>query len=255
MVESQQAVIEQTTVTLPFLDIEVPALSLADKRLYIPVYAVCHALGIRADIHIRRWRHLLLWTTALKLPLQTQNRGKCLVWCLLISEVPYLYSLFNWQLVSPHLHMQLRRATEEQVKLANLAYQTMQQDYKALRQGLFRFLITYACFEKILQRYAHGLHPVLHDKPSLELEILLDKGRFIYQQATALARKMLFDQDESSIIDAFTVDADGKLIETYSFPLFPIVSDQDSKQFFSYIDMLMQWYQDFDDFLVQCSLT
>ncbi len=68
MEESQQEVIEQTTVTLPFLDDEVPALYLADGKLYIPVYTVCRALGIRADTHIRRWRTLVLWITARKLP-------------------------------------------------------------------------------------------------------------------------------------------------------------------------------------------
>lgn len=255
MEESQLAVIEQTTVALPFLDEEVPALFMADGRIYIPVYEVCRVLGISPDKHIRHWQTLVVWITARKLSLQTEKRGRRLVWCLLISQVPYLYSLFDWQLVSPQRRIQLRRATEEQAKLANLAYQRMQQFYKALRQGLFRFLITYTRFEKILQRYTDELHPILDDKLSLDLEILIDKGRFVYQQATAIARKMLLDQDESSIINAFTVDADGRLIETYSFPLFPIVSDQDSKQFFSYIDMLMQWYQDFNDFLVQYSLT
>jgi hypothetical protein len=114
MEESQQEVIEQTRVTLPFLNDEVPALSLTDGRLYIPVYAVCHALGIRADTHIRRWQRLALWITARKLPLQTEKRGKRLVWCLLISEVPFLYSLFDWKLVSPQRRLQLYRATEEQ---------------------------------------------------------------------------------------------------------------------------------------------
>lgn len=255
MEESQQVVIEQTTVTLPFLGEEVPALSLADGSLYIPVFAVCHALGIGTDVHIRRWRHLVLWTTARKLPVRMQKRGKHLVWCLLFSQVPNLYSLFNWQLVSPQRRVQLRRATEEQVELANLAYQTMQQEHKALRRNLFRFLITYARFEKILQRYADVLHPILDDESSLDFETLLDKGCFLYEQATELARKMLLDQDESSIIDAFTVGADGQLTETYSFPLFPIVSDQDSKRFFSYIDMLMLWYEDFHDFLVPYSLS
>ena|SRR5258706_6095096 len=51
MDESEQEVIEQITVTLPFLDEEAPALYLADGRLYIPVYVVCQALGIRANIH------------------------------------------------------------------------------------------------------------------------------------------------------------------------------------------------------------
>ena len=140
MDENKHTVIEQTTVILPFLDDEVPALSLADGRLYIPVYAVCHALGIRADTHIRRWRHLLLWTTAQKLPLQTQKRGKRLVWCLLISEVPFLYGLFSWQLVSSERRLQLYHATKEQVKLSHMAYQDMQQQYKVMRQALFIFL-------------------------------------------------------------------------------------------------------------------
>lgn len=71
---TNQEVIEQTMVTLPFLDDEVPALYLADGRPYIPVCAVCRALGIRADTHIRRWRTLVLWITARKLPFQTEKR-------------------------------------------------------------------------------------------------------------------------------------------------------------------------------------
>ena len=99
MDEHELAVISQTTIALPFLDDVVPALYLADGRPYIPVFAVCHALGIRPDVHIRRWRTLLLWSTARKLPFQTKKQGRRQVWCLLISEVPYLYSLFDWELV------------------------------------------------------------------------------------------------------------------------------------------------------------
>src|SRR6266576_3637177 len=111
MDQSQQEVIEQTTVTLPFLDDEVPALYLADGRPYIPVFAVCHALGISPTSSIRRWRNLALWVTARKLPFQTKKQGKCLVWCLLISQVPFLYGLFDWKLVAPERQAQLRQAT------------------------------------------------------------------------------------------------------------------------------------------------
>src|SRR5260370_22413635 len=131
MDDNQQVVIEQRTVPSPFLNDEVPALYLADGRLYIPVCTVCQALGIRADMHIRRWRTLVLWITARKLPFQTEKRGKRLVWCLLISEVPFLYSLFNWKLVSPEMLLQLLRAYKEQANLADLAYQEMQQRDKA----------------------------------------------------------------------------------------------------------------------------
>src|SRR5712691_4303155 len=94
-------VMAQTTTRLPFLDDQVPVLYLSDSLPYIPVFAVCHALGIRPDIHIRRWCRLALWATARKLPFQTEKRGKRLVWCLLISQVPFVYGLFDWKLVAP----------------------------------------------------------------------------------------------------------------------------------------------------------
>lgn len=96
MDEREPVVMKQTTITLPFLDDEVPALYLADGRPYIPVFAVCHALGIPSASSIRHWRNLALWVTARKLPLQTRKQGKRLLWCLLISQVPFLYGLFDW---------------------------------------------------------------------------------------------------------------------------------------------------------------
>src|SRR5215470_11470594 len=157
MDENQQVVIEQRTVTLPFLDDEVPALYLADGRPYIPVCAVCRVLGIRADTHIRRWRTLVLWITARKLPFQTEKRGKRLVWCLLISEVPFLYGLFDWKLISPERRLQLRQATKEQIKLTDQVYQHMQHEYKAMRQALFRFMSTFADIDTLLTSYTEIL--------------------------------------------------------------------------------------------------
>ena len=246
--ESQQEVIEQTTVTLPFLDDEVPALSLVGGRLYIPVCAVCHALGIRADTHIQRWRTLVLWITARKLPFQTAKRGKRLVWCLLISEVPLLYSLFNWKLVSPQRRLQLRRATEEQVKLSNLAYQEMQQRYKAMRHTLFTFLITFADIDVLLQHYADVLSPTLDDEPSRVLSTLIDCGRSLFQKASEHARKMLRDQGELSIIDALKIDANNTVIDSFSMPLLPIVPHEDNELFFALMGQLTAWRQELQAF-------
>src|SRR5258706_8444491 len=211
MDQSQQEVIEQLTVTLPFLDDEVPALSLADGRLYIPVCAVCHALGIHANMHIRRWQRLALWITARKLPLHTEKRGKRLVWCLPISQVPFLYGLFDWQLVSPERRLQLCRASEEQAKLVDLAYQEMQQRYKAMRKALFAFLTSFADIDVLLQHYALVLSPTLDNKSSLTLVAIIERGRFLFKDATAHARKMLHDQGELPVIDALTIDTDNKV--------------------------------------------
>jgi hypothetical protein len=244
MDESEQEVIEQTMITLPFLTEEVPALYLADGRPYIPVFAVCHALGIRPDTHIRRWRNLLLWVTARKLPFQTEKRGKRLVWCLLISEVPFLYSLFDWKLVSPDRRLQLHRATLEQIKLADLAYQHMQREYKAMRQVLFTFLSTCADIDALFDRYTDILVPTLDDESAPALAALLARGRCLFQEATAHARKMLHDQGALPIVDAVKVDADNHVIDTFSLPLLPIVPREDSKRFFALMGQLTSWMRE-----------
>jgi hypothetical protein len=152
---------------------------------------------------------------------QTEKQGMRLVWCLLISEVPFLYSLFNWKLVSPERRLQLRRATEEQMKLADLAYQEMQQRYKAMRQALFTFLTTFADIDALLQQYADILAPTLDNESSLTFSALIDSGRSLSQKATAYARKMLQDQGVLPIVDAVKIDADNNIIDTFSMPLLP----------------------------------
>jgi len=84
----QRQAIQQTTIILPYFDEEVPALYLADGTAYFPVKALCNMLGLRAGTHIPRWRKLVLWASARKLPLQTA-RGQRIVWCLHISALPF----------------------------------------------------------------------------------------------------------------------------------------------------------------------
>ncbi len=241
-------VTEQRTVTLPFLDDEVPALSLADGRLYIPIYKVCQALGIRADRHIRHWQTLALWITARKLPFRTERRGKRLVWCLPISHVPFLYALFDWEPVSPERRLQLHHATEEQAKLSDLAYQEMQRQYKTVRQTLFIFLTNVADIDELLQQYADILSPTLDDDSSLALASMIGSGRSLFQKAASHARKMLHDQEMLPIIDTFKIDANNKMIDTFSMPLLPIVPQDDSELFFAFMRQLKAWRQELQAF-------
>jgi hypothetical protein len=242
MDEREPAVITQTAITLPFLDDEVPALYLADGRPYIPVFAVCHALGISPASSIRRWRNLALWVTARKLPFQTRRQGKRLVWCLLISQVPFLYSLFDWKLVSPERQAQLREATEAQIQLANRAYQEMQQRYKATRQLLFHFMTECADIERFFQRSVETASLQLDGQTALAFESLIEQGRGLYRDAAAHARKMLQDRGELPIMDALRIDANHTVVETFSMPLLPIVPEEDSTRFVEYRYQLAAWY-------------
>jgi len=89
---------QQTTITLPYFDEEVPMLYLPDGTAYLPVRSLCRMFGLRAESHIPRWRKLVLWSSARKLPLQTV-RGKRIVWCLQLGALPYWCACFNWLLV------------------------------------------------------------------------------------------------------------------------------------------------------------
>ncbi len=242
MDEHQLEVVTQMTVALPFLDDEVPALYLADGRPYIPVFAVCHALGIPPASLIRRWRNLALWVTARKLPFQTKKQGKRLVWCLLISQVLFLYGLFDWKLVSPERQSQLREATEAQIRLANRAYQAMQQRYKATHQLLFQFMTECADIERFFQRSMEAASTGLDRPASLAFEALIERGRGLYRDAAAHARKMLQDQGELPIIDAVRVDANHTVVETFSMPLLPIVPEEDSTRFGEFTCQSAAWH-------------
>lgn len=241
-------VVVQTTTRLPFLDDQVPVLYLSDGRPYIPVFAVCRAFGIRPDIHIRRWRRLVLWVSARKLPFQTEKRGKRQVWCLLISQVPFLYSFFDWKLVAPGRRLQLHRATEAQIRLADQAYQRMQREYKAMRQVLFNFMITFEDIDTLLMHYAQVFGSRLDGGSAAVLTELCERGQSLFAQATMHARKMLQEQGELPVVDLFEIDADNQVIDTFSMPLLPIVPQEDRERFFAFMGLLTAWQQEITTF-------
>ena len=171
-----------------------------------------------------------------------------MVWCLLISHVPFLYGLFDWHLVSPERQLQLRRACEIQTRLADLAYQEMQRNYKAMRKALFTFLINAADSEALLQRYADILSATCDIEATRLLIARIERGRSLFQGATDHARKMLHDQGELPVIDALTIDTDNKVIDTFSMPLLPIVPQEESEQFFAFMGHLTAWRQELQAF-------
>jgi hypothetical protein len=233
-------VIAQTTVTLPYLDDLVPALYALDGRPYIPVCAVCNALGIRADTHIQRWRNLLLWETALKLPYQTR-RGKRLVWCLLISEVPFLYSLFSWKHLSSERRAQLSRAARAGMKLAGEVYQQMQERYRSVRYTLFSLLNEYAGIDAWLDRQVERHLPSFERETQVAFTALIEQGRVIYHRIAAHARSMLQEQSALPIVDGVTLDAEQQVVDTFSMPLLPLPPEEDVDQLVELLYQLSSW--------------
>src|SRR2546426_10138406 len=118
---------------LPYFDDEVPVLCLQDGTSYIPVVALCKMLGLRADTHIPRWRKLVLWYKARKLPWRTSTGCTRIVWCLHVGAVPFWCSCFNWSLVSPLRRLQLHQATDAWLKVTEEAQQEMLTAYRQMR--------------------------------------------------------------------------------------------------------------------------
>src|SRR5258708_12312538 len=111
----------------------------------------------------------------------------------------------------------------------------MQQQYKAMRQALFTFLTAFVDIDVLLQQYKDVPSPTLDEESSLALIALVARGRSLFQSATTHARKILHDQAELPIIDAFKLHPYNKLIDTFSMPLLPIVPHQDTYHSFSFM--------------------
>jgi hypothetical protein len=247
----ERPVVQQGTMILPYFDDEVPIVSLADGTRYIPVVVLCRMLGLSPRTHIPRWRRLFLWEHARKLPLRTETRGTRIVWCLHLGALFFWCSCFNWSLVSPERQEQLRQATDAGLKHLEQAHQEMLTHYRQMRQLLFRFLTDHADTQPHLHQLAEGTHPRLDAASSVALDVLIEEGCALIDEATVHARAVLQDQDTIPIMDVVTLDAEGNATEVGSLPLFPVIGREDEEQFFAHIDKLTRWYGDLARFLIE----
>ena len=176
MTEKERQDIRQTTIMLPYFDDEVPVLYLADGTAYLPVRPLCRMLSLRPETHIPRWRKLMLWANARKLPLQTA-RGERLVWCLHMGALPFWCACFNWSLVPAGRREQLRRASDAWQEDLALAQQVLLDRYRSLRKYLFEFLASYSDAENWLDRWALRLSTSLDVTSARQFELLLSKEK------------------------------------------------------------------------------
>jgi hypothetical protein len=251
----ERPVVQQSVMTLPYFEYEVPIVYLADGAGYIPVVVLCRMLGLNPRAHMPRWRRLFLWEHARKLPVQTEKRGTRMVWCLHLGALLFWCSSFNWSLVSPERQVQLREATDAGLTHLEQANQEMLTRYRKMRHLLFRFLTNYADAQTQLQQVAARMHPRLDAGSSAALDALLEKGCALINATTAHARAILRDQASNPIMDVVTIDAEGNASEVGTQPLFPVIPEQDCEQFFAHIDRLTHWYGDFFFFLEEHSLS
>jgi len=240
--------VRQTIMKLPYFNEEVPVLYLSDGTPYIPVVILCRILGIQADGRIRRWRKLLFWNSTCKLPLQTEKRGKRVVWCLPFGAFPLWLSCINWNAVLPERRKQLLNARDELTELPKRVHLEMLVHYRQVRRFLFWFLVTYENADIFLEQWVQQLQPVIDGDEAIWLEELVAEGRSIINEAIDVARKMLRDQEGIPIVDAWKVDHYGNVLKTFSLPLLPIVSQEDEEQLIQCINMLKEWYQDIRTF-------
>jgi hypothetical protein len=117
-----------------------------------------------------------------------------------------------------------------------------------MRKALFAFLINAADFDALLQRYVDVLTATFDNDSTLQLVVLIERGRSFIHEATNHARKMVHDQEGLPIIDTFTIDVDNNVIDTVSIPLLPIVPQEESEHFFALMGELSAWRQELQAF-------
>jgi len=240
---------------LPYFDDEVPVVFLADGTRYIPVVALCRMLGLPPERHIPRWRRLFLWEHARKLPLHMEKRGTRVVWCLHLGALFFWCSSFNWSLVSAKRQVQLQQATDAGVKHLERAHQEMLTRYRQMRHLLFRFLTDHAGAQTHLRQLAAGLRPRLDATSCAALDMLIDEGCALIDEATVHAQAILQDQATIPIMDVVTIDAEGNATEVGSMPVFPIIPEEEGEQFYTTMDRLTHWYCDLEVFLKEYALS
>jgi hypothetical protein len=248
VLRQQEQAVEQGTIVLPYFDEEVPVLYLADGSAYLPVRSLCQMLGLRAEMYIPRWRKLVLWTNARKLPLRTV-RGERLVWCLHRGALPFWCACFHWSLVPIERREQLRRATDAWQKDIAQAQQLLLEGYRSLRKDLFAIIEAYSDAETWLDRWAQHLSATLDMASSRQFEMLLSQGKTLISEATAYARKILQEQAMAPIIDIVKINENGAVTEIGTQPLFPVVSSEDREQFFASVRELAQWHREVAAFI------
>lgn len=254
--EEHQEQIRQTTITLSFFEYEIPVLHVSDKTTYIPVIELCRMLGLCPDTHIPRWRRLLLWENARKLPYQTAKRGKRLVWCLHGGSLLFWFSCFDWSLVLSERRAQLEQATNAGMNALDQMHQNMQGRYKVFRRELFIFLTTYSDIEVTLPRFSASLHVYLNDfDVCVEWEEIINQGRRSIDIALKHAQSQLQAQANIPVIDAIRINTDGEVVEEFAIPLLPIVQEEDIIQFFDHLGKVAEWHQQVTNFLAEHGIT
>ena len=240
----------QATLTIPHFHYAVPVLYLTDGTAYTPVVELCKMLGLRAETHIPRWRRLMVWCHARKLPWRTPTGRTRIVWCLHLGALPFLCSCFKWSLVPPLRQAQLREATDAWLMATAQAQQELLTEYRQMRHLLFEFLAAYADAEDMLSRSALQLALRLDSSEArIELEQRIAYGRALIRQATDHAREMLHDQAATAIADVVELGRNGEAVETGSLPLFPAVPREERAQFFDSLNQLSIWHREFAAFL------
>ncbi|MBA2391728.1 MAG: hypothetical protein H0V70_03150 [Ktedonobacteraceae bacterium] len=247
--DTREESLQQTVIRLPHLNEEIPALRASDGKLYIPVIALCHMLGIEPDRHIRRWRQMLLWEGSLKLPYRSPQGYQRTVWCLPLPMVPFACSYCNWNLVSPERREQLHRLADEANGVLYRRHMQMVDTYHITRQFLFRFLTTTVGAANNLRQKAPFLAQQLDEESRTHSTAFIEQGCALITTATEQAKAILHWQSDTPIIDVFSQREDGTIEDEYSMPLLPVLPEGEYQALFATIDGIIAWHSSFSEFL------
>jgi hypothetical protein len=235
----------QNVYTLAPLTSNLPVVQAPDGEDYVPLRALCEIVGLNPSSYIGVFcqycepgetRRLLIWNSP---------TGKRKDWCLLRSHLVYWLVNVPVDRVPPDRREAVLALQHQCAALLGSAYMQMQEQHQHARRVIFRLLNICAAQEQELRNFEIMGNLLFDEAHQQMLALRLAEGRELVDTLADAARKMLARLMEGPIVDGVVLNKDHEVIDTTSFPLFPIVQDPDPATLET-IDRFREWITQFN---------
>jgi hypothetical protein len=194
---------KQANLTVPYLEVEVPALLDEKGRPHVPAVFFSRLLGLDHSLEMRRVQHIML-RYQMHYFLVQQPQLRC-VW-----TFPYPLGLAMWlgtvddRVKDRAWQMKLKRFIEWGMKLSGQAFEQTQHQFIQTRKDMYALAATIADIEQQMQhvRMMALLFPPVQQTHIHRLD---GRWRHLSEQAGAFIQQWLADKNALPIIQAFVV--------------------------------------------------
>jgi len=240
-------------LTIPLLNVTVPAWYNNEGRPFVAISSLCRALDLQPDYEKRRLRRILLGHHTQRFSI-THNGQQYGVWCL-----DYPLSVTYWlSTVADHVAHEERRhqiytLVEYGIELGGAAQELVHQEFLRGRQRIYQLAAQLSQIDTALPRFLAMLprFPLSLQERGWELDRQI---RVLIQEASTFITTWLAKIAELPVANVITLTADGTVderIPSSSMTLLAVMSKTDEATLGQYERHLQEWLERFLTLLQQ----